>query len=129
MSTTHAEIPEGPLSLAELIRRHKDATGDSYQDLATKCGLSKSKIGHIATTGAQYQVQRGTIEKLAKGLGLPVRVVQHAALVTAGVADVSDGREMRIDLIASRLALLDDDAVEMIGAMVDAAVRRKAADG
>lgn len=117
------------LSLADLIQRERDATGASYLEIANKCGLSKAKIGQLAITGAKYQVHRRTIEKLATGLRLPLSVVQHAALVSAGIADPSDGRSTRIELMASQLGLLDDDMLDAIAAMIDAAVRRKAANG
>jgi uncharacterized protein YdbL (DUF1318 family) len=44
MSTT------APITLADLIRQHRDRTDDSYSTIAQKAGLSKAKIGQLATS-------------------------------------------------------------------------------
>lgn len=121
-------MAEDSISLAELIRREQDNTGASYMDIARRTGLSKAKIGQLADPRSRYQVRSDTIEKLATGLGLPVRVVKRAALVTAGIGggDDGDGKDSRIELISSRLALLDDAMLDTVAAMVDAAVRARA---
>lgn len=116
----------GGLNLAALIRREQDNTGASYMDIAKRSGLSKAKIGQLADPKSKYQVRSETVAKLAKGLGLPLHVVQRAAMVTAGIADDETGRDARIDLIASQLVLLDEKMLDTVAAMIDAAVRGQA---
>ncbi|GAA4680086.1 hypothetical protein [Nocardioides nanhaiensis] len=111
------------LSLAALIRREQDNSGASYMDIAKRSGLSKAKIGQLADASSRYQVRSETVQKLAAGLRLPLHVVQRAAMVTAGISDDTGGRDARIDLIASQLAELDDALLDVVAAMVDAAVR------
>lgn len=77
-------------SLADLLRHHQDTTGESYADVARRSGLSKSKIGQIASTNPVHLARLTTIEQLAAGLRLPLLVVKAAALITAGLADYDD---------------------------------------
>lgn len=113
------------LSLADLIRRERDASGASYMDIAKRSGLSKAKIGQLAMPDSRYQVRADTIEKLAVGLRLPIGVVQRAAMVTAGIADGEGGsRSAQVELMVAQLLELDDRALDMIAAMIDAAVRK-----
>lgn len=113
------------LTVAELIRRHQDATRESYNDIAKRGDLSKPKVGEAATRTNRQQLRPETIYKLAKGLRLPVRVVQRAALATAGLDDPDSPMSPEIELIAARLQTLDPRTVRLIGAMVDAATREE----
>ena len=118
--------PDQPLSIADLIRLDRDRTGDSYMDLARRTGLSKARIAQLASGQIQNQVRSGTIEKLALGLRLPIPVVKRAALVTSGITTPESARDARLELIMSRLEMMDDTMIDVISAMVDAAARSQA---
>lgn len=109
------------VSLADLIRDHCARTGDSYSDLARASGLSKARIGQLAhVTDAPAQPRQETIEKLAKALRLPVRIVQAAAMVTAGVSPGDVGTDQRIALLAAQLADLDPVTLRYVEVCVGA---------
>jgi transcriptional regulator with XRE-family HTH domain len=112
-------------NLAGLIRREQDA-GKSLNDIAKASGLSKAKIGQIADPDSRYQVRAETIQKLARGLRLPVSVVQRAALITAGIADPDQvSRGTQVDLIVHTLSGLNDEDLDLVEAMVEAFVRQR----
>lgn len=73
-----------PHELADLIREHRRATGESYQAIANRGGLSKAAVAAFAT-GSRKLARPATIEKLATGLRLPPSVVKAAAYRSAGV--------------------------------------------
>lgn len=112
-----------PTTLAGLIQREKDINGSSYSDIARKTGLSKAKIGQLADHNSRFQVRPETLEKIALGLHLPLVVVQRAALATAGITPGEDNRAARIDILARLLDELDDPTLEVVEAMLEAAVR------
>lgn len=115
-------MTEEPLTLAALIRREQDRNGSSYMDIAKASGLSKAKVGQLADPKLTHQIRPETIRRLAKGLRLPLDVVQRAAMVTAGVADgsgVVDTKSDRISIIAARLADLDDATLDTVERMID----------
>lgn len=95
------------ITLAELIRQHQDKTGDSYAVIAKRAGLSKAKIGQLANTDQPHMPRIDTIEKVANGLQLPLRVVQQAAMASAGITPDDYDTEQRIDLIVAQLRELD----------------------
>lgn len=113
---------DAPLSIAALIRREQDTSGASYMDIARATGLSKAKIGQMADPETRHQVRPETIEKLAKGLRLPVNVVRRAALVTAGITDPKEsGKAGRVELLAYELGTLDERTLGIVEAMIHAA--------
>jgi hypothetical protein len=118
-------------TLADLIRAHQDATGDSYGDIARKTagqrddegnpqpGLSKAKIGQLARPENNYLVRQETIKKLAHGLGLPVATVQRASLGTAGFNDPDAQRTDRVRRIAERLGELDSRQLDLVAGLIE----------
>lgn len=96
-------MSEQPLTLAELIRQHQDRTKESYSQIARRAGLSKAKIGQLAHTAQTHMPRADTIEKLAAGLGLPLRNVQQAAMASAGITPAGYDTEQRVDLLAAAL--------------------------
>lgn len=76
---------EAETSIAEMLRRHREATGDTYAEIARKTGLSKAIIGRLFIKTTPHQLHRSTIEKLSEGLGIPRHLVEAAALETADV--------------------------------------------
>lgn len=99
-----------PHTLADLIREHRDKTGESYQTIADRAGLSKATIGSFAL-GAQTLAKPGTIKALAEGLRLPVPVVQAAAYRSARIhPDEQDApADVSRDVAVDRLLSLPED--------------------
>lgn len=113
-------MPNTPIGLAALLRQHQDATGDSYADIARASGLSKAKIGQIATTTSPHMPRSETLQKLARGLRLPFHVVQQAAMVSAGISPATHSADQRIELLVSRLHDLPADDLDTVELFVQA---------
>lgn len=105
-------MSEKPLTLAELIRQHQDRTNESYSVIARRAGLSKAKVGQLAHTSQTHMPRADTIEKLAAGLGLPLRNVQQAAMASAGITPAGYDSEQRVDLLAAQLRELSPADLE-----------------
>jgi transcriptional regulator with XRE-family HTH domain len=112
-------------TLAQLIREHQDATGDSYGDIARRTNLSKAKIGQLAQEKNRYLVRTDTLRKLATGLHIPIATVERAALGTAGYADEGVQQDSTLTRIIERLYELDDDDLELVAALVEAVSKHR----
>lgn len=116
------------ITLAELIRQHQDKTGESYATIAKRAGLSKAKIGQLASITQPHMPRIDTLEKMAAGLNTSVRVVQQAAMASAGILPDTYEAEQEIDLIVSYLRELTpaqlDTASRLIRALTTE-LRRK----
>lgn len=108
------------ITLAELIRQHQDKTGDSYSIIAKRAGLSKAKIGQLASITQPHMPRIDTLEKVAKGLQLPVRVVQQAAMASAGILPESYDTDQQIDLIVAQLRELSPDQLGTAQHLIEA---------
>lgn len=113
-------------TLTELIREHIDRTGESYEQIATRAGLSKPLIGRLAILTEPYAVNASTPPKLAAGLRLPVDLVQRAAARTAGFdAPPEPEGSASQTRIASLAADLTPDDAETVLIIVQALVERR----
>ena len=108
------------ITLAELIRQHQDKTGDSYAVIARRAGLSKAKIGQLASLDQPHMPRIDTIEKIAAGLQLPLRVVQQAAMASAGILPESYDTEQAIDLIVAQLRELSPEQLGTAARLIQA---------
>lgn len=108
------------ITLAELIRQHQSKTGDSYATIAQRAGLSKAKIGQLASTDQPHMPRVDTIEKIAAGLKLPIRVVQQAAMASAGITPDNYDAEQQIDLIVSYLRELNPTQLDIAARLIRA---------
>jgi transcriptional regulator with XRE-family HTH domain len=110
---------EAPMNLSELIRKHQERTSESYSMIARRAGLSKAKIGQLANVKQNHMPRADTIERLATGLGLSVRVVQQAAMVSAGIAPEDYNGEQRVDMLAAYLRELAPADLETAGVVIE----------
>lgn len=112
-----------PKTLRDLVQEHIDRTGDSYQAIAKKTGLSKPLVGILATTTEPRAYRAETVDKIATGLRLPRDVVARAASASAGMSvDEPDTRSSREDarVITELLDDLDDTELAMLRVMIRA---------
>lgn len=113
------------ITLAELIRQHQDKTGDSYSMIARRAGLSKAKVGQLANPSQPHMPRIDTIEKVATGLNLPVRIVQQAAMASAGITPEGYDTEQQIDLIVALLRELNPEQLETAQRLIEALRTRR----
>lgn len=110
---------QNPRTLADLIRSHQDSTGDSYSDIAKRAGLSKAKIGQLAITTQPHMPRVDTVEKLAKGLQLPLHIVQRAAMASAGITPPDAEEISESELLVAKLERLNEHERAIIARLVD----------
>lgn len=117
-------MPHG-LTLADLIRQHQDATGESYAEIAKRGGLSKAKVGQLAMREQHHMPRVDTVEKLARALRLPLKVVQRAAMASAGITPKGDDDPTPGDVLAARINMLSKTEREIVAVFVDALCARR----
>jgi transcriptional regulator with XRE-family HTH domain len=113
------------LTLADLVRDHQDRTGDSYSMIAHRAGLSKAKIGQLANVKATIMPRTDTLERLAKGLNLPFKTVQQAAMTSAGITPEGYPGGDRMDLIVESLRELSPDDLETVSVVIQSLKDRR----
>lgn len=116
-------MTEGPVSLADLIQRHIDTTGETYAAIAERAGVSRGRISQIAGGDAGLP-KRDTLLGLARALSLPPAVIQSAAAVSAGIGQ-PDGALTHADVIAARLPYLSANDLEVVGELVDVLIAKR----
>lgn len=118
-------MSEQPLTLADLIRNHQDRTGDSYSMIANRAGLSKAKIGQLSHTKQNHMPRADTLERLSKGLNLPLKVIQEAAMASAGITPVDYSGGHRLDLIVATLRDLSPEDLETAAVVIQSLKDRR----
>jgi transcriptional regulator with XRE-family HTH domain len=113
-----------PVTLSDLIRSHQDRTGESYATIARRAELSKAKIGQLANTTQNHMPRVDTLERLAKGIGVPLRVIQQAAMASAGITPEDYSGEQRLDLVVAALRDLSNDDLETVFAVIQSLTSR-----
>lgn len=72
-------------ALQRLIRKRMADLDYTFRDVAAKGGLSFSTVSTLANKDVHRQIPRmATLEKLAKGLDVPLDVLRAAAVEAAG---------------------------------------------
>jgi transcriptional regulator with XRE-family HTH domain len=73
-------------ALQQLIRRQMTDNNWSYGDISRRGGLPRSTVHNLATVEQLTRTPLpATLERLAKGLGLPLDAVRKAAASAAGL--------------------------------------------
>lgn len=108
-------------TLADIIRAHQDRTRDSYRDISVKTGLAKSTIAAMANPASPYIIRADTIEKLARGLRVPLETVKRAAFGSAGYArepGEESSRDEVMKRIIARISTMDEKSLDLIESLV-----------
>lgn len=96
--------------LQRLIRDHKAATGETYEQIARRGGIPKSTVQNIATTEQRRQTPNpATIEGLARGLRLSIEEVRSAAGEAAGYGAPPGDRDRLLVELEEYAEPLDDE--------------------
>jgi transcriptional regulator with XRE-family HTH domain len=93
--------------------------------LASRCDLSKAKIGQLATAKQNHMPRAHTLEQLAKGMNLPLKTVQQAAMVSAGITPEGYPGGNRIDLVIESLRGLSPDDLETVSIVIQSLKDRR----
>lgn len=113
-------MSDSTIGLSDLIRQHQQRTGDSFADLARASGISKARIGQLADSASIHMPRHDTVAKLSRALHLPLRVVQSAAMVSAGISPETASSGDRVSLLAALLADLPEQDLRYVEVFVGA---------
>ncbi|WP_354644627.1 helix-turn-helix domain-containing protein [Kitasatospora camelliae] len=79
-------------ALQQMMKRQLDEHGWSYGDVARLGGLPRSTVHHLATADRLARMpQPTTLERLARGLKLPLDAVRRAAAESCGIHLYTEG--------------------------------------
>jgi len=107
-------------SLQILIRERRRSEGLSYADIATRGGLSRSTVYYLASTDQLHRSPSATtLDKLARGLGLPVDVVRRAAAEAVGLHIYAESeREPSLEVLIASVEKLSTEQRQHVAALV-----------
>lgn len=110
-------------ALAQMIQERRAEKGWTYADIATRGQMSKATVYKLATKELDGLPRRKTLEALARGLGLPARVVREAAVKAASMTTYTeDMSEWEKVLIGHSRDLTDEQRrqiLRLVEAMLD----------
>lgn len=107
--------------LHEVIRSRMAEREWSYGDVARRGELPRSTVHHLATNGTLSRPPHpATLEKLARGLDLPLELVRAAAATTAGFTTWTETvADPEIEVLAAALHRLSPDDLRHVRALVE----------
>lgn len=107
-------------SLQILIRERRRSEGLSYAGIATRGGLSRSTVYYLATTDQLHRSpSASTLDKLARGLGLPVDIVRRAAAEAVGLHIYAEsGLDPGLEVLIASVEKLSTDQRQHVAALV-----------
>jgi len=108
------------VGLARLLVDYRARTRASYTDLAALTGLSRSTIGFIINKKPPMTAEPETVAALSAGLGLPIEVVEDAAIISAGYRSKGDVRAGpdRADALAAQIRRLPKREQEIVAGFI-----------
>lgn len=76
-----------PNSLQRLIIEHCERTGETYTDVAERAKMPRQTVSAIVNRPTRSLPHEDTLRRLARGLGLPYKIVHDAALESVTIAN------------------------------------------
>jgi transcriptional regulator with XRE-family HTH domain len=114
------EGPHKMNTLQLLIAARRDEKGWSYADLARRGGMSKATVYKLASQDLDGLPRQSTIKSLAKGLGLPERVVRDAAIQAARMGTYAEDLTPWEQVVIGHSRELSEDQRRQVMALVEA---------
>lgn len=107
-------------ALQQLIHDRRVEKGWTYADIATRGKMSKATVYKLASQDIDGLPRRSTIEALARGLGLPVRVVRDAAIKGARMGTFTEDLSDWEQIIVGHSRDLTDEQRRQVMRLVEA---------
>jgi transcriptional regulator with XRE-family HTH domain len=107
-------------ALQQLIKRQMTENRWSYGDIARRGGLPRSTVHNLATLVQMTRPpQPATLERLAKGLELPLDTVRQAAALAAGLEVWREPMaDPEIEVMVASLSRLTPDERRHVQALI-----------
>jgi transcriptional regulator with XRE-family HTH domain len=119
-------------ALQQMMKQRLGAQGWSYGDVARLGGLPRSTVHHLATTEHLARMpQPATLERLARGLKLPLDVVRRAAAEACGIYLYTErapatAPDPEVETLIATLQQLSADDRRHVTALVESLLERTA---
>ena len=112
------------LDLGQLLEAHRERTGDSYGQLASRTSLSRATVYKLATQPLSAMPRPETIRQLAVSLRVAESVVRDAALRSVGlvIGEVTEA-STHAEEVAWYLSKLSDEQVDAVLVIVRSMAR------
>ena len=110
----------GDNELQRLIHERRAEKGWSYADIANRGKMSKATVYKLASQDLDGLPRRSTMEALARGLGLPVRVVRDAAMQAARMGVFNEDMTEWEQVIVGHSRELTDEQRHQVMRLVEA---------
>jgi transcriptional regulator with XRE-family HTH domain len=113
--------------LDQLIRSRMAERGWSYGEVARRGELPRSTVHHLATVnGLSRPPHPSTLEKLARGLDLPLDVVRASAAAAAGLATWAEpATDPEMEVLVAALHQLSPEDRRHVRALVESLLQRE----
>lgn len=106
-------------ALARLIAEVRESSGDSYADIADRGGMPRSTVHKLATAELTGLPKRETLERLARGLNVPVEIVTQAAHTSTGYHVYAEATpDATTQVLIANISRLDPDQRAAVAALV-----------
>jgi transcriptional regulator with XRE-family HTH domain len=110
-------------ALTRLIAERREEQRLTYGEIARVGGLPKSTVYKLATIEKWTNApQAETLDRLARGLGLPPSTVRQAAAEAAGLTEVVED-DPAMQILIGSIAELTAEQREQVAALVNAMQR------
>lgn len=109
-----------PNALQALIASRRAEKDWTYQDIADRGHMSKATVYKLATKELDGLPRKKTLESLAKGLGLPARVVREAAIKATRMTTYTDDMNEWEQIIVGHSRELTEEQRRHVMSLVEA---------
>jgi hypothetical protein len=109
-----------PNALQRMILDRKAEKDWTYDDISKRGGLPKATVYKLATKDLDGLPRAKTLSALAKGLGLPARVVREAAIKAATMTTYSEDMSEWEQVIVGHSRELTDEQRRQVMTLVEA---------
>lgn len=103
-------------ALQRLIRDYRDETGESYEDIARRAGMSSRTVQALATRerSGKHLPRPDTLAKLAKGLRVSEAIVRQAAGYEREDVVIQDVERRDLRMLVAVSAELDEERLDAL---------------
>lgn len=101
--------------LAALVAAHCERSGDTLAAIAARGGMSRQTLSGLVSRQGPKAFPRGvTLERLAKGLDMPIETIRVAAARTALGDPVEEPQRRRVTTLLAHVEGMSDSELDVV---------------